>query len=279
VQAIKELARAADCAAACGDEGYETRVISLLLMGYMLPALGQLDDAAKVLDEAICACEERGDLLHLCGGLGNRALVRGYRGDREGTLADFEQAIALGKKLGQARVEIVPRFNLAEYLYYAGDVAMAEPHIAMAAELAKRPSSGTPKEIIDLFLARVKLYNGDIDAARAIVLRIRDVQREAREKQNGLEILSPSEDVLCAMVEIATTTPSLAAWDDIERRSVATSFGQEQIEVIEARALWARRSGDYAEAARCLEKALSLSNRIQTVMGPRLQRELAGMRR
>jgi tetratricopeptide (TPR) repeat protein len=276
--AIKELERAAECATTCGDEGYETRVIALLLLGYILPASGRLDAAAEVLDEAIRLCEERGDLLHLGGALGSRALVRGYRGDRDGTLADFEQAIALGKKLGHARVEIAAHYNLAEYLYFAGDVAMAEPYIAMAAELAKRPNSGIPIEIVDLFLARVKLYNGDIHDARTIVQRVRAGQGEAREKQNGIEILSPSEDVLCAMVELATATPSPAAWDEIEARSVAYSFGQEQIEVIEARALWAIRFADYAEAERCLKRAISLSSRVQTVMGPRLQRAFAVVR-
>lgn len=272
--AVEVLAQSAECAVKCGEEGYETRVIALLLMGYMLPARGQLDLAAKVLDEAIRACNERGDLLHLGGALASHALVCGYRGDREGTLTSFEQAIAVGKKLGHARVEIVARFNLAEYLYYTGDTSMAEPHIAEVTELAGHPNSGTPLELVDLLRARVKLFDGDIDGASTLVRKIRAAQLENREKQNGLEILSLSEDVLCAMVEVATSTASHDAWDELEKRSSIYSFGQERIEVIEARGMCAKRAGDLVAAQQYLEKALALATSIQTVMVPRLQREL-----
>mgnify|MGYP000222773412 CR=1 FL=1 len=278
-QAVRELALAVERAGACGDEGYETRVIALLLLGYIWPSLGNLHEAARALDEAIRACEERGDLVHLVGGFSSRALARAYAGDRDGALTDFAKAIALGKKLGQARSEIVALYNLAEYLYYMGESALAAPHLEAAAEMVRRPNAGTPPEIIELLRARVTLHRGDIEGARAIAQLIRQGQVAAREQQNGFEILSPSEDVLCKMVELATSTASNADWDALEERSAAYSFGQERIEVVETHALWAMRQDDLVTAERCLEKAIALSAKVKTVMMPRLEGELAAVRR
>jgi eukaryotic-like serine/threonine-protein kinase len=123
------------------------------------------------------------------------------------------------------------------------------------------------------------LHCGDIEGARAITQMIRQGQIAAREQQNGLEILSPSEDVLCKMVELATSTVSNADWDALEERSAAYSFGQERIEVVETHALWAMRQDDLATAERCLEKAIALSGKVKTVMVPRLEGELAVVRR
>lgn len=274
-QAAPELARAAESAARLGDDGYETRVIALLLLGYILPTLDRLEEAAAVLDEVIRACEERVDLLHLGPGFNNRALVRGYRGDREGATRDFEHAIALGRKLGRPRTELVGHYNLAEYLYLTDDLDAAEPHLLAALALAERPKTATPPEIVLMLSARMRFYRGEVVEAREIIRRVRRAQQQAREERNGLEVLSPSEDVFAAVIELATGDATHEQWDELEKRSAKYSFGQEQIEVIEARALWALRSGHLEEARRCYQKMFELSSRILNVMIPRIQQGFA----
>ncbi|MDI1432901.1 serine/threonine-protein kinase [Polyangium sorediatum] len=272
-EAASELSAAAEKAARLGEEGYETRTIALLLLGFILPGLGRLEEAAAVLDEVIRGCEVRADLLHLGAALANRGLVRACRGDRAGLIADYEQTIAIGREIGQTAIELVGYYNLGEYLYLMDDLPAAEPYIRSAAALFKKPNIGAHPAIVRLLQARLAAYRGDEAEAAAIVAAIRAEQVEGRAQ--GTEILVPSEEVLCSMVELATTDAPAERWDELEERSARSSVGQERIEVLEARALSALRRGRRDDAARQLEVALDVASRVATVMTPRLRRALA----
>jgi len=276
-QSANELERAAALAVHLGDEGYETYVISLFLLGFVFPGLGRLQEAAAALDTAHRYCEERTDLLHLGGVVSNRALVRAYRGDQAGAIADFERVIALGRKLGQMRMELVGHYNLAEYYYLVDDCDSAEPHIATALTIARDPKSATAPEVVEMLSARVKVYRGEIEAAARLIEGIRRAQAEARQK-NNVELLSPSDEVLASAIECAINNANGSVWDDVEARAIESSLGQEQLEILEARALWLRRNGFLEEAEQRLERAIERSARILTTMGPRLQRTLATVR-
>ena len=63
-----------------GDDGYETLVIALML-GFVYPGLGQLDDAKRALDRTIALAEAHGDRLHLAGAINHRAMLRAILGD------------------------------------------------------------------------------------------------------------------------------------------------------------------------------------------------------
>ena len=43
-----------------------------MLLGFILPNLGRIDEAERVLEECITACTERGDRLHLGSAINNR---------------------------------------------------------------------------------------------------------------------------------------------------------------------------------------------------------------
>jgi predicted ATPase len=267
------LARAASSASRLGDEGYETQVIARLLLGFLLPQLGRLDEASAALDEVIPRSEERSDLMHLGAALNARALVRAYRGDRMGMIADFERTIELGRDLGQPVMMIVGNYNLGECLYFMDDLEAAEPYVREAALLTKRPNAGVHPSVIDLLAARIHLYRGDEAAASSLAGSIRAAEVKARE--DGRELLSLSEGVLCATIELVAADAPDAEWSALEERSAACSAGQEHIEVLEARALGALRRGRFAEAARQLEKARSVASSIPNVMAPRLEKALA----
>ena len=84
----------------------------------------------------------------------------------------------------------------------------------------------------------------------------------------------PSDDVLCAMIELSIHDGSAAEWDDLEARSATSSVGQERIEVIEGRAIAALRHGRGEAARRALERAIELAATIPNVMGKRLRRRI-----
>jgi hypothetical protein len=148
------------------------------------------------------------------------------------------------------------------------DLEAAEPHVQAAGEVGARANGGAPLPVVELLRARIELYRGHQAAARALAERIRS------EQSRGAE-LSPSEDVLCTMVELGAGEADEAAWEALEARSAGCSVGQERIEVLEARALTSLRRGRFADARRQLEKALAEATRIPNVMAPRLRRSLA----
>jgi hypothetical protein len=92
-------------------------------------------------------------------------------------------------------------------------------------------------------------------------------------------LMVPSEEVLCAAVELATRGASDAEWDELEALSAHFSVGHERVEVLEARAVAALRRGRAGEAVKKLEEAIEASSRAPTPMGERLARRLAEARR
>ncbi|MGK4007462.1 protein kinase [Sorangium sp. So ce1036] len=267
-EAAAVLTRASAQAAELGDQGYETHLIAGLLLGFILAGLGRVEEAARILDEVIRGCEERSDLLHLGAALNNRALVRALRGDRAGMIADLERTIELGRDLDQPALELVGHYNLAEYLYLMDDLEAATRHARATQSIALRSGDHHAPTAVTLLTARLRLYRGDEARARAAVQRLRAASRGAFG-----EALSPAEDVLCAMVELATSEEDdAAAWAALEERSRRCSVGQERIEVLEARALALHRRGRRAEARAQLERALAAAATIPNVMGGRLRR-------
>jgi hypothetical protein len=122
--------------------------------------------------------------------------------------------------------------------------------------------------------ARFRYYRGDEEGARAIVDRVRARQEEARAAGQTDALMVPSEEVLCAVVELATQGASAEAWDDLEERSARFSVGQEHIEVLELRAVAALRRGRRAEAIAAMQRAMAAAARIPNMMGARLRRRL-----
>lgn len=274
-EAAETLTRAAAIAARRGDDDYEARVISLLLLGFILTNLGRVDEAAAALDEAIQRCEERCDRMRLGSALNNRAFLRAQRGDPDGMVTDFTRTIQLGRELGLTVLELAGQFNLGECLYWMDDPDAAEPYAQAAAAVAARMTGGSRLAVVTLLEARLRLYRGDEAGALALAADVRADQERARARGDADAALSPSEDVLCAMIELAATDAGDEPWDALEARALHSSVGQEQIEVLEARALAALRRGRRARAAAQLAKARRAADRIHNIMGDRLRRWIA----
>ncbi|AUX45113.1 protein kinase [Sorangium cellulosum] len=273
--AAPPLAVAAAQAEAVGDDGYETLVISLLLLGFVYPGLGKLDEAGAVLERAIRMCEARGDLLHLGSAINSRALLRACLGDHEGMILDICRLLALSRELGLGAMELVGEFNLGEHFYLTGNLDIAMPHVERAMSLERQQRGEEVRPVVQLLLARLVLYGGDEARAREIIEAIRSQQAKAAAEGRGGMEMSLAEEVQWSMIDLATRDAGDDAWDELEARSARFSVGQEQIEVLEARALARARRGRHAEAQAALARAIEAAGRIPNVMRERLERQRA----
>ncbi len=267
-EACPPLEAAADRARALGDAGYETKVVAQLLLVVILPNLGRIDEAEAVLEELIASCTERGDRFHLGGAINNRRNVWVARKDLARALEDQQRFMNLGRELGVVGWEYFAEYNLGELHYQAGDSAAAEPHILRAVELERRHPEVAARPWALLLHARVLAWEGHFAPARE---RLGQVRQALAARGHAVE-LSPSEEVLYAMVELATRAADGEAWRMLQQRSEQVSMEQEPLEVLELMALAALRRGERAEAVRLLEEALQRAARIPNVMEGRLRR-------
>ncbi|WP_437739792.1 protein kinase [Sorangium sp. So ce1504] len=272
-ESAQEFERAAAQAEGLGDEGYETLVVSLLVLGSIYPGLGKLDEAGAVLDRAIRMCEERGDLLHLASVINVRALLRACLGDSAGMILDFCRLVTVSRELGLGMMELVSEFNLGEYLYLMGNLDAATPHVERAVSLECQQRGEEARPVVHLLLARMLLYRGEGSRAREIIEAIRVQQAKAVVAGRDDTAMAPAEEVLWSMVDLATRDASAEEWDELEERSARFSVGQEQIEVIEARARALSRGDRHEEAKAALERAIEVAGRIPNVMRERLERQ------
>jgi tetratricopeptide (TPR) repeat protein len=276
-EAAPKIALAAELALLLGDEGYETRVVALLMLGFILQGTGQLDEAARVLDEAVALSEAHGDRFHLFPAVNNRAMLRACLGDKAGMVEGFTRALALARELGHLQMEFVGHYNLGEFLFLMDDLDAAEPHVARAVELEKKRAGEEARPVVALLDARFRLYRGDVAEVRAVAVAIHHESAAAHATGRPDPFQVPSEEVLWSMIDLATRDADDAAWDALEKRSLLFSVGQEHLEVLEARALAALRRGNHAEARAQLLRTITAAERIPNVMGDRLRRALAAI--
>ncbi|WP_342378728.1 protein kinase [Myxococcus stipitatus] len=269
-EAREPLEAAAEIARRLGDAGYETQVVSQLLLAVMLPNLGDIDETDRVLSEVVTACTERGDLFHLGSAINNRRNLWVARRDLANALKDQERFMHLGRELGMVGWEYFAEHNLGELHYQAGDAEAAAPHISRAIALERRHPEVAPRPWALLLQARTLAWMGRQTRARELLGQVRQVLTEGR---TGME-LSPSEEVLISMVELATQDASADDWRTLRERSSQVSVEQEPLEVLEMMGLAALRRGEPREAVHILTDALQLASRIPNLMEARLRRSL-----
>ncbi len=263
------LEAAAELAERQGDAGYESRVIALLLLGFILPGLGRIDDAQRVLEKCIAACTERGDRLHLGSAINNRRNLWVALNDLPRAIEDQQRFKRLGRELGMGGWEYFAEHNLGELYYQAGDTQAAAPHIARAMELEREHPEVAPRPWGLLLHARVLAYEGKEELTRQALHAIRQVLAE----RPGTEF-SASESVLLSLVELATRPASAEEWRALQARSDTHSMEQEPLEVLELQALARLRRGEREVAVHLIEEALRRAERIPNIMSPRLRLSL-----
>ncbi|WP_437961379.1 protein kinase [Sorangium sp. So ce119] len=246
-EAIACLAPAARRAEALGD--HESHVIALLMLGPALVYTGRLDEAEARFEEITALCARVGDRLHLGAALMNRLGLRILRGDRDGAVGDMRTAVALARELGNAYLERGPAHNLAELLYWGGELEEALPLAVRAWELQMRFFQASPLPDYALLVARIHCARGALDDGRRHLDWVR--------RHCDLGAAPPVTRVLVRLCErlVEGDDGEVAPWEALVAETRSAALISEEIEVLCFAAAAALRADRPEEARRWLDRA------------------------
>ena len=270
--AAVHLERAAKLAESCGDAGYETRVIALLILQVVLPQLGRVDDCERVSEEVIALSRSRGDQLHLGSAINNRRNLLVARKALSACIDDQLAFMRIGRELGMVISEYFGEINLGEMLFQSGDDAGAVGHIERAVSIEARHPEVAPRPFAALLKARHLAAQGQAAEARGELERIRGAVAQALSEKRASGVLAPSEAVLVDLVEMSTRPSSPEEWRELVARSAKHSIEQEHLEVLELCARAAMREGRSGAARETLAAAQEAAVRIPNLFDARLSR-------
>ncbi|MBX3162811.1 MAG: hypothetical protein KF773_43010, partial [Deltaproteobacteria bacterium] len=153
----------------------DERFVAKVLLGPALVQLEELDAAERIYASALADAEAQGDALGRSVAHGNRVLLWAARGDHARALADLAAARDLARSVGHAVPERTTTYNLAEYLYWHGDLAEA----ARLADASRALQHGLVGEALedDVLIARIAAARGDEPTARAALARASAARR------------------------------------------------------------------------------------------------------
>jgi tetratricopeptide (TPR) repeat protein len=277
-EAAPLLREAVRLGAELGDEGYEVQVAASLLLGFMLPFLGLMDEAEEYLERASVLCQAKGDEMHLAAVWNNRACLWIARNDRDRFMVDTERVLAYGRRMGNASLERMANFNAAYYLYWRADHEPALPFVRRAIEIDERYfRQGGFRPDGAVLLARILWARGEEAASRALVEEVRRHQAEARDRGQSEVLLQPNDEMLLDLVALALQGQGVDGWEAMMSRARTVAQGQELIEALEVAGVVAERRRDGASARRWWGEALEAGARIPNVMNERIRQRLAAL--
>ncbi|HET8937148.1 MAG TPA: protein kinase [Polyangiales bacterium] len=268
-------------AEALGDEGYETRIIALLMLGTDFAYSGKLEPAQRCFEQVIREAGSRGDTWHVAAAHCNRApLWHGLR-DVERLRADLSRTVQLSREIGEASIEWVAVYNLGESEYVIARIDAARECARRALELAKQLFGDSNREtsVSELLLARIALYSDELAAAREHVNNIRE--RTARGLAAGERDaeLEPGQLTMMQMVELGLGDAGDEAWQSlIEKMRSLEMQAAEEVEILERAALAALHAGEFERGRKlydqaraiCEQKPNLMSDRVESRLGPML---------
>jgi serine/threonine protein kinase/tetratricopeptide (TPR) repeat protein len=270
------LREAAELAVGLGDEGYEVELTAQIMLGFVLPFIGRLDEAEERLARASLLSEAKGDELHLAAVWNNRSCLWIARNDRERFIRDNDRVLAFSRRMGNANLERGASLNAAYYLYWRGEFAAAEPLARRAIEIDEhyfRQGGFRPDGAV--LLARILWGEGDPLRARKLVEEVVAQQAAVRDDGKSELLLQPNDEMLLDMIALVVHGGDSAAWDRLVDRARDVAQGQELIEVLEVAGLLALQRGDRQEARRWWAEAIDTTERIPSVMSDRIRERIA----
>jgi serine/threonine protein kinase/tetratricopeptide (TPR) repeat protein len=270
---LREAVRVGELA---GDEGYEVQVTAGMLLGFLLPFIGQLDEAADRLQVAIARCQAKGDEMHLAASRNNRSCLWIARNDRPRFMADTELVLAYARRMGNANLERHVHMNTAYFLYWRAEYDEALPYVNRTIEIDQDLSwQGGARPDGAVLKARILWGRGDDEQAREVVAAIRQHQEAARAAGEQELLLAPNDALLFELAELLLANGTAGAWELLVTRAREVAQGQELIEILEAAGIAAERRGDRDAARRWWGEALEVGQRIANVMSDRIRSRLA----
>jgi eukaryotic-like serine/threonine-protein kinase len=271
---------AVQLAEALGDDGYETRIIALLMLATDYAYSAKLEPAQRCFEQVISDAGSRGDIWHVAAAHANRAaLWHGLR-DVERLRADLSRTVQLSREIGEASFEWVAVYNLGESEYVMSRMPEARECARRAMELAQQLFGDGNREISvsELLLARIDLYSDDLAAAREHVHNIRE--RTARGLAAGERDaeLEPSQLTLLQMVELGLSDASSAAWQELLVRVRSLELQpMEEVEILERAALAALHAGEYEQGRALYDQARAVSEQKPNLISERVDLRLGPM--
>ncbi|WP_437727087.1 serine/threonine-protein kinase [Sorangium sp. So ce861] len=177
---------------------HDTHVIGLTLLACVLVRCGHLDEAEQRFDEAVRACEERGDRVHLGAALVRRAELWPALDAPDRGIADLKRAVQLAREEANAWAEREATIKLAEQLYLWGREDEALPLVRQVRSLDEqfkdRPVYGSA-----LLLARIHAMRDEhADASR---------QLRWLRAQGAVADLPPYAQALLGVMQLAVKDP------------------------------------------------------------------------
>jgi tetratricopeptide (TPR) repeat protein len=275
-EAAELLRMAVRIAETIGDEGYAVRVGAGLMLGFLLPFLGLLDEAEEHLDRTCRLCEAKGDEFHLGSVWNNRSCLWIARNDRERFMEDTRRAQELGRRLGNANLERNANLNSAYFLYWRAEYAAAEPFARRMIEIdARYFRQGGFRPDGAVLLARILWGQGDDVGAARLVEEVRTQQTAVRAEAKNELLLQPNDEMLLDMIELVIEHAGASRWEPLLARARSVAQGQELIEVLEMAGLAAQRRAERDNARRWWQEALAAGEKIPNVMNERIARRLS----
>jgi tetratricopeptide (TPR) repeat protein len=271
---LRDAARIAESA---GDEGYEVQVTAGLLLGFLLPFLGLLDEAEERLRKVEVLCEQKGDELHLGSLWNNRSCLWIARNDRERFMVDSAQTLVSARRMGNANLERHANLNSAYFLYWRGELEDALPYARRLFEIERYFWQGGSRPDAAVLLARILWRKGEEGEARRLVEEVQRHQATARVEGKTELLLAPNDEMLLDMAALLVNGGSAADWEALMERARAVAQGQELIEALEVAGLAAERRGDLPGAVRWWREAVEAGQRIPNVMDDRIRQRLAAI--
>lgn len=165
IEAIEEFSKARYLYLSNSVSHYEADVLGLLALAHR--ELGDYDAAQRHAESAVAtanessAHDEEADALAILGSIYLRL------GRATQALATFDKALALARRIGHVRAEIVAEHGLTEHRRNSGDLASAEVHAGTALAVCRSAGFQTLEGQTETLLGWIKLDMGDLAAAAA----------------------------------------------------------------------------------------------------------------
>jgi hypothetical protein len=261
-----------------GDEGYETRIIAQLMVATDLANSGHLEEAENSFEELIVEAASRGDLWHVAAAFGNRAVLWHGRKDLERLFVDLARTAQLGREIGEASIEFVAVYNLAESEYVLGRLSSARERAQRGLELSKQLFGESNREVSvsELLLARIALYGDDRAAAGRHARNIRERTAHGLAAGERDAELEPPLQVMLAMVELAQRDASVEDWQSLVARAKSIELQpMEEVELLERASLSAAACNALEVGRAFYEQALEVSKLKPNLASERVARKLA----
>jgi tetratricopeptide (TPR) repeat protein len=247
------------------------------MLAWCLAVIGSYEESERAFTRCISVTEEHGDMISLAGALVNRCTLSFFTNNVDRVLADYKRVIQIARECGLPILECLTVKDLGEIYLLIGRPDEAEPHVQRTIELSTQTFGENFGRVFSgqLLLARLKWYQGDVDAAREIATRVIQGQAEAESARKSDSLLTPEERIMLDMVGTALRSAPDHEFDALVQKGRSqTMQPMDIVEIMEWKALSALRSGRRADGVRFLEEALADADRNARLMLARIRAQL-----